>query len=113
MTISRSKANDAFTVLEIIIVVTILVILAAIAIPNYIKAGPAVKTRACIANLRTIDAAKEIWALKNKKKAGDPVIPSEVNNLIKGSFGPCPADGRYEYQPVDAVPTCTVVGHSI
>jgi prepilin-type N-terminal cleavage/methylation domain-containing protein len=113
MTIRSSKAIEAFTLLEIIIVVTILVILASIAIPNYIAAGPAVKTRTCIANLRAIDAAKEIWALKNKKKAGDPVIPSEVDSLIKGAPGQCPAGGRYEYQPVDAVPTCTVPGHSI
>lgn len=109
----RSAKNHAFTLPEIVIVIAFLCILAAIGIPNYIKSGPAVKTRACIANLRAIDAAKEVWALKAKKKAGEPVVVPEVNSLIKGGSQNCPAGGHYDFQPVDAVPTCTVPGHSI
>ena len=113
MKIWDSRRNDAFTLPEIIIVVTMLVVLAAIAIPNYLKSGPATAARTCISNLRAIDGAKVIWALKFKKNSGVPVEEVEINNLIKSGVPRCPSGGHYDYQPIDTLPTCSVAGHTI
>jgi prepilin-type N-terminal cleavage/methylation domain-containing protein len=56
-----------FTLVEIMIVVAIIGLLAAIAIPNFVKARTAAQANACINNLRQIDGAKQQWALENKQ----------------------------------------------
>ena len=45
--------------------------LAAIAVPNFMKARETAQSNACLSNLRQIDAAKQHWALENKKVGGD------------------------------------------
>ena len=52
------------------IVVAIIGLLAAIAIPNFVKARTSAQKNACIANMRQIEGAKEQWALENKKTEG-------------------------------------------
>ena len=68
------RGRKGFTLVEIMIVVAIIGLLAAIAIPSFIKARESSQTNACINNLRQIDAAKEQWALANKKVTGDAVV---------------------------------------
>ena len=53
------------------IVVAIIGLLAAIAIPNFVKARTASQKNACIANLKQIDGAKASWALEQKKNNAD------------------------------------------
>ena len=65
--------NAGFTLVEIMIVVAIIGLLAAIAIPNFVKARQTAQRNACIRNLHEIDGAKEEWALETKKSAGSAV----------------------------------------
>src|SRR5258708_3429602 len=96
------------------IVVAIIGLLAAIAIPNFVKARTRAQTNTCINNLRVIESAKTQWALEFKKVDTDTVATSDLNTYIRGNSWPnCPANGTYETTTVSAPPTCTVPGHSI
>src|SRR6266536_2836798 len=70
------RGQSGFTLVEIMIVVAIIGLLAAIAIPNFVKARTASQKNACIANLKQIDGAKATFALENKKVDTDPVNES-------------------------------------
>jgi prepilin-type N-terminal cleavage/methylation domain-containing protein len=102
-----------FTLVEIMIVVAIIGLLAAVAIPNFVSARKRAQTNACIRNLQQIDGAKEQWALEKKKSAGTAVVDAEVNDYIKNGAPKCPAGGSYTYGAVDTPPACSIDGHSI
>ena len=108
---------DAIRRQEWIWVIFIIIFLAAIAIPNFVKARQTAQRNACIGNLRMIDGAKESWALENRAASGGAVTedgPTGVNSYIKGNARPvCPGGGNYTYGNVDEKPLCTVAGHTI
>lgn len=77
---------------EIMIVVAIIGLLAAIAIPNMVKARNTAQANACINNMRQIDNAIQSFALENNKRDADAVGPDDVKVYIKGNVMPtCPA----------------------
>jgi len=65
----------------------------------------------CLRNLSILDAAKEEWALVEKKWDGDDIIKSEVGSYIKGGGPTCPSGGTYTYGRIGEDPTCSVPGH--
>src|SRR5438067_12674698 len=96
----RTLKNSGFTLVEIMIVVAIIGLLAAIAIPNFVKARATSQANTCINNLRQIDGAITSWALENGKSNGVPIpsvhIVSNYINLNSSSVVPgCPAGGSY------------------
>ena len=109
------RSNKAFTLVEIMIVVAIIGLLAAIAIPSFIKARQTSQTNACINNLRQIDAAKEQWALATGATNGDLVVETGTDGVwsyIKGGVMPtCPATGTYTVGVVGTDPTCSETDH--
>jgi prepilin-type N-terminal cleavage/methylation domain-containing protein len=117
MQVNKTSRKSGFTLVEIMIVVAIIGLLAAIAIPNFVKARTTAQKNACIANLKQIDGAKEQWALENKKTQGDAVDSTAVNAYLKNSQAPaCPANGTYGYNTVGTAPTCSqgsALGHTL
>jgi prepilin-type N-terminal cleavage/methylation domain-containing protein len=102
-----------FTLLEIMIVVAIIGLLAAIAIPNFENARARTQASACINNLTKIDAVASEFALENGKKNGDAIhYPSDLTPYIKlnraGSIPGCPAGGLYSEATVGVPPTCSL-----
>jgi len=107
--------RSGFTLVEIMIVVAIIGLLAAIAIPNFSKARSTAQRNACINNLRQIDNAKQLWATENKKTDAD--VPAEADimpYLNKGTTMPtCPGNGKYTINAVSVNPTCDAPGHTL
>jgi prepilin-type N-terminal cleavage/methylation domain-containing protein len=106
-----------FTLVEIMIVVAIIGLLAAIAIPNFVKARTLSQMNACIANLKQVDGAKATWAMEMRKNNTD--TPGDTDlfgaTLYIKDKPSCPGGGTYSLLPVDTKVTCTLVtsGHSL
>jgi|ERR1035437_210033 prepilin-type N-terminal cleavage/methylation domain-containing protein len=99
-----------FTLVEIMIVVAIIGLLAAIAIPNFVKARATSQANACINNMRQIDSACDQWALEMHHKTGDtaPSLTSDLTPYIKltsaSAIPSCPAGGTYSVGKVGDLP---------
>ena len=105
------KRNNGFTLLEIMIVVGIIGMLAALAIPNVLHSRTVSQKNVCINGLRQIEAAKAQWAMENGGTNGDAVDPSFISYIKKGDRLTCPTGNSYVVNPVGVDPACVVAGH--
>jgi prepilin-type N-terminal cleavage/methylation domain-containing protein len=84
----KTSNKAGFTLVEIMIVVAIIGLLAAIAIPNFVRARQTSQTNACLNNLRQIDGAKQQFALENGKIASYVCVQADITPYLgRGSGG--------------------------
>ena len=97
------------------IVVAIIVMITAVASPNFLKSRQIARTQVCIQNLTKIESAKQMWAMQAGKKNGDLATPADlVGPLLFLKTAPeCPAGGTYDYLTVGQSVTCTEQTHSL
>src|SRR5205814_9969875 len=83
-------------------------LLAAIAIPNFVKARQTAQYNAIVNNLRMIEGAKAQWALENKKRTGDPVTEHNLSAYLRGGKINPVAGETYQLNPVGTPATATL-----
>ena|SRR6185437_14454286 len=111
-------SKKGFTLIEIMIVVAIIGLLAAIAIPNFVHARTTAQQNACINNLRQIDGAKQEWALEYKQAStatpGDSDIQPYMGRGSNGTLPSCPLDSTskfdssYTINVLTTAPACQI-----
>ena len=104
-----NKRRGGFTLVEIMIVVAIIALLAAIAVPGFLRARKRSQASKVLNDLRLIDSAVDQYAIENNKKAGNTVTVAAWTQYMKGgtvlyNTGSHPVYGTYGDQVVDTLP---------
>jgi prepilin-type N-terminal cleavage/methylation domain-containing protein len=105
-----TPVRSAYTLVEIMIVVSMIGLLVAIAMPRFIKSRETAQLNSIIGNLRVVESAKDQWALQNKKGTGSPLDWNLIADYLKDGTVKLAASETYTINPVGtaAYATCTV-----
>jgi prepilin-type N-terminal cleavage/methylation domain-containing protein len=104
-----NKRRGGFTLVEIMIVVAIIALLAAIAVPGFLRARKRSQASRIINDLRLIDSAVDQYAIETNKKSGDGVAVTDWTNYLKKGTnlyvsGKDILGNDYGVQTVDSLP---------
>jgi len=81
--LQRVGSRRAYTLVEIMIVVAIIALLAAVAVPNFLRARKRAQATRILDDLRLIDGALDLYATEYSKGTGDPVAWTDLQPYLK------------------------------
>jgi len=104
----------------VLVSIPVILLLLAIAIPNFIKPHTVISTNACANNLRQIEAAKKQWALENQKTTDrvpteKDLLPIVWRGYEAQGFPTCPSGGIYTVGKISELVKCSIggIGHTL
>lgn len=118
LTTNNNFRPNGFTLVEIMIVVAIIGLIAAIAVPGVMRARSRAQENTCMDNLRLIDAAKQQWALENRANSTDTPTGLQIQPYLgrgSGKLPLCPSDPQqtfatsYDVNDMSTAPSCKIV----
>ncbi|HCP90612.1 MAG TPA: prepilin-type cleavage/methylation domain-containing protein [Spartobacteria bacterium] len=104
-----NKKRGGFTLVEIMIVVAIIALLAAIAVPGFLRARKRSQATRILNDLRMIDSAVDQYAIETNRKTNDPVATADWTSYLKSgtilyNTGKDLLGDGYGAQTVDSLP---------
>ena len=106
------NSSQSFANMALLPAAMVPAILAAVALPNFVKAKTVSQQNTCLNNLRMIDAAKQQWALEKGKLSNATPLPGEIAPyLFQNQLPHCPQGGSYTLGGMNESPKCSIPGH--
>ena len=114
----KRKHVSGFSLIELIIVVTVMAILITMALPNFYRTRILTRRTICQNNLRQIEAAVDRWVFENNINEGVVASSSEeevIYSYLRGGKPECPSNGIYTINAVGTFPpvSCSVEDHTL
>lgn len=114
----RRRNEAGFTLVEMMIVVAVIGLLAAMAVPNLVRSRTTSQTNACINNLRQIDDAKQEWGMtggiSSNARPGSAELQPYLGRGSSGELPTCPIDPENSFDTsytagnLQVVPVCKI-----
>ena len=104
----KKRKEQGFSLVEVMVVVGILGLLMAVAMPNFLRSRREARARACVANLKQIESAKERWCISSQAGMDTDVFMTDIVPDFLRMTPSCSADGTYSVGTMAEDPTCSV-----
>jgi len=106
----KNQKKQGFTLVEIMIVVMIIGLLAAIALPSFQRARDQARAKSCVNSMRLIEAAKDQYSIEFGTATSVVIPDADLAPYMKGGVMATCQTGTITANGVDINPSCTLVG---